>query len=175
LSALFAAVLFTGPAAALDTRKLEMTMQIGGKPYLVVAEPLSSWELASEGEVSIDQKFAVQPDGDSALIQVRIAQGAKPGIIPNPCGILGGLSQSLKKEGLRLSPGRKLGATMNSVCSMIAESSLKTVFYYSASFVRGNLLVAGVTRSSRDLDDVQLAEFSRYLASVQATPKEATQ
>jgi len=172
---LIAAIFMTAPAAAIDTRKLEMTMTIGGKPYAVTAEPLSQWELASESEASLDQKFAIQPDGENGLIQVRIAPGAKPGSNPNPCGILGGLSQSLKKEGLRLSPGRKLGVTINPVCSMVAESSLKTVFYYSASFVTGNLLVAGVARSFRDLSDEQLAEFSRYLASVQATPKETTQ
>jgi len=58
---------------------------------------------------------------------------------------------------------------------MIAESSLATIFYYSASFVTDGMLVAGVARSSHDLTDDQINQFSRYLASVQLTPKEIAQ
>jgi hypothetical protein len=170
-----AAILAAAPASAVDTRKLKLNMTVSGKVYSVVAEPFSSWQLASEGEISLDYKFPVQAGGEDGLIQVRLAPGAIPGKQINPCGILGGLSQSLKKQGLRLSPGRKLDATMNPVCSMIVESTMKTVFYYSASFNTGNLLVAGVARSTRDLTDAQIAEFSRYLASIQATPKEVSQ
>ena len=163
------------PASAVDTRKLELTMNIGGQPYEVVAEPFASWQLASEGQISLDQKFNIQPDGKSGLIQVKIARGATGNKVPNPCGLLRGLSQSLKKSGLRLSPGRKPQINMIPVCSMIAESSLKTLFYYSASFVTNGLLIAGVARSSRDLTDDQINEFSRYLASIQVKPKEVTQ
>ncbi|MEO1160359.1 MAG: hypothetical protein AAFW74_07850, partial [Pseudomonadota bacterium] len=77
LPALAAISLTWVPAGAVDTRKLEMTMSIGGKPYNVVAEPFASWQLASEGQVSLDQKFNIQPDGKSGLIQVKIAPGAK--------------------------------------------------------------------------------------------------
>ncbi len=163
------------PANAVDTRKLELTMNIGGKPYEVVAEPFASWQLASEGQISLDQKFNIQPDGESGLIQVKIAPGATGKKVPNPCGLLRGLSQSLKKSGLRLSPGRKPQINMVPVCSMVAESSLTTFFYYSATFVFDDLLIAGVARSSRDLTDDQINEFSRYLASIQVKPKETAQ
>ncbi len=163
------------PAGAVDTRKLELTMTIGGKPYEVVAEPFASWQLASEGQISLDQKFNIQPDGESGLIQVKIAPGVSGKKTPNPCGLLRGLSQSLKKSGLRLSPGRKPQINMVPVCSMVAESSLATMFYYSASFVTDGLLIAGVARSSHDLTDDQINQFSRYLASVQLTPKEVAQ
>ena len=175
LPALAAISLTWSPAGAVDTRKLEMTMNIGGKPYSVVAEPFASWQLASEGQVSLDQKFNIQPDGKSGLIQVKIAPGAKGQKTPNPCGLLRGLSQSLKKNGLRLSPGRKPQINMIPVCSMVAESSLRTIFYYSASFVTDGLLIAGIARNSRDLTDDQINEFSRYLASIQVKPKEVTQ
>ncbi len=172
----FAAAMLTWlPGHAVDTRKLELTMNIGGKPYDVVAEPYSSWQLASEGQISLDQKFNIQPDGESGLIQVKIASGATGKKMPNPCGLLRGLSQSLKKRGLRLSPGRKPQINMVPICSMVAESSLKTLFYYSANFVTQGLLIAGVARSSRDLTDDQINEFSRYLASIQVKPKEVTQ
>jgi len=175
ITAFAAATLGWLPANAVDTRRLELTMNIGGKPYEVVAEPLASWQLASEGQISLDQKFNIQPDGKSGLIQVKIATGVKGKKVPNPCGLLRGLSQSLKKSGLRLSPGRKPQINMIPVCSMVAESSLRTFFYYSASFVTDGLLIAGVARSSRDLTDNQINEFSRYLASIQVKPKEITQ
>ncbi|MEM9470556.1 MAG: hypothetical protein AAGA00_01270 [Pseudomonadota bacterium] len=175
LPALAATVLMWMPAGAVDTRKLELTMSIGGKPYDVVAEPFASWQLASEGQISLDQKFNIQPDGQAGIIQVKIAPGAKGSKVPNPCGLLRGLSQSLKQSGLRLSPGRKPQINMIPVCSMVAESSLKTMFYYSASFVTDGLLIAGVARNSRDLTDDQINEFSRYLASIQVKPKEVTQ
>ncbi|MGI9515035.1 MAG: hypothetical protein ACR2OL_19220 [Anderseniella sp.] len=175
LPALVATTLTWAPAGAVDTRKLELTMNIGGKPYDIIAEPFANWQLASEGQVSLDQKFNIQPDGQAGLIQVKIAPGAKGNKAPNPCGLLRGLSQSLKKSGLRLSPGRKPQINMIPICSMVAESSLKTMFYYSASFVVDGLLIAGVARSSRDLTDDQINEFSRYLASIQIQPKEVTQ
>ena len=175
LPALLATALTWSPAGAVDTRKLELTMSIGGKPYDIIAEPFTNWQLASEGQVSLDQKFDIQPDGQAGLIQVKIAPGATGNKVPNPCGLLRGLSQSLKKSGLRLSPGRKPQINMIPVCSMVAESSLKTMFYYSASFVTDGLLIAGVARSSRDLTDDQINEFSRYLASIQVKPKEVTQ
>lgn len=175
LPALVATTLSWMPAGAVDTRKLELTMNIGGKSYDVVAEPIASWQLASEGQVSLDQRFNIQPDGDSGLIQVKIAPGVTGTKIPNPCSLLRGLSQSLKKNGLRLSPGRKPQINMVPVCSMVAESSLKTTFFYSASFVTQGLLIAGVARSSRDLTDDQINEFSRYLASIQVKQKDVTQ
>ncbi len=175
LPALVATTLTWLPAGAVDTRKLEMTMNIGGKPYDVVAEPFASWQLASEGQVSLDQRFNIQPDGKSGLIQVKIAPGTTGRKVPNPCSFMRGLSKSLKKSGLRLSPGRKPQINMIPVCSMVAESSLRTVFYYSASFVTDGLLIAGIARNSRDLTDDQINEFSRYLASIQVTPKEVTQ
>ena len=172
----FAAAMFGClPAHAVDTRTLELTMNIGGKPYDVVAEPYSSWQLASEGQISLDQRFNIQPDGKSGLIQVKIASGAPGKKVPNPCGLLRGLSQSLKKKGLRLSPGRKPQINMIPICSMVAESSLSTQFFYSANFVTHGLLIAGVARSTRDLTDDQINEFSRYLASIQVTPKDVTQ
>ncbi len=175
LAAIAATTLAWSPAGAVDTRKLELTMNIGGKAYDIVAEPFASWQLASEGRISLDQKFNIQPDGKSGLIQVKIAPGASGKKRPNPCGLMRGLSQSLKKSGLRLSPGRKPQINMIPICSMVAESSLKTFFYYSASFVTDGLLIAGVARSSRDLTDDQINEFSRYLASIQIKPKEVTQ
>lgn len=175
LPAIIATTLAWLPAGAVDTRKIELTMTVGGKPYDVVAEPFASWQLASEGQISLDQKFNIQPDGASSLIQVKIAPGASGQKNPSPCGLLRGLSQSLKKSGLRLSPGRKPLINMVPVCSMIAESSLATIFYYSASFVTDGMLVAGVARSSHDLTDDQINQFSRYLASVQLTPKEIAQ
>lgn len=175
LPALVATTVTWLPAGAVDTRKLELTMTIGGKPYDIVAEPFASWQLASEGQVSLDQKFNIQPDGKSGLIQVKIAPGTASRRIPNPCNLMRGLSQSLKKNGLRLSPGRKPQINMIPVCSMVAESSLKTIFYYSAAFVADGLLIAGIARNSRDLTDDQINEFSRYLASIQVKPKEVTQ
>ena len=175
LPALLATTLSWLPAGAVDTRKLELTMNIGGKPYDVVAEPFASWQLASEGQISLDQRFNIQPDGKRGLIQVKIAPGTTGQKVPNPCSFMRGLSQSLKKSGLRLSPGRKPQVNMIPVCSMVAESSLRTVFYYSASFVTDGLLIAGIARNSRDLTDDQINEFSRYLASIQVKPKEATQ
>ena len=175
LPALVATTLTWLPAGAVDTLKLEMTMNIGGKPYDVVAEPFASWQLASEGQVSLDQRFNIQPDGKSGLIRIKIAPGVMGQKVPNPCGLLRGLSESLKKSGLRLSPGRKPQINMLPVCSMVAESSLRTMFYYSASFITDGLLIAGIARNSRDLTDDQINEFSRYLASIQVKPKEVTQ
>jgi len=175
LTAIAAIILGCQPAHAVDTRTLELTMTIGGKPYEVIAEPFASWQLASEGQVSLDHKFNIQPDGKSGLIQVKIAPGASGKKAPNPCGLLRGLSQSLKKSGLRLSPGRKPQLSLVPICSMVAESSLRTFFYYSVTFVTDGLLIAGVARNSRDLTDDQINEFSRYLASIQAKPKETTQ
>ena len=175
LPALVATTLSWLPAGAVDTRKLELTMNIGGKPYDIVAEPFASWQLASEGQISLDQRFNIQPDGNSGLIQVKIAPGTTGQKVPNPCNFLRGLSQSLKKNGLRLSPGRKPQINMIPVCSMVAESSLKTVFYYSASFVTDGLLIAGIARNSRDLTDDQINEFSRYLASIQVKQKDIMQ
>ncbi len=176
LLVLFAAVTIGWvQARAVDTRTLELTMNIAGKPYQVTAEPFANWQLASEGQISLDHKFNIQPDGKSGLIQVKIAPGLNGKKAPNPCGLLQGLSQSLKKSGLRLSPGRKPQLSLTPVCSMVAESSLSTVFYYSATFVYDGHLIAGVARNSRDLTDDQINEFSRYLASIQLKPKEGTQ
>ena len=175
LAALAAIMLAWTPAAAVETRTLELTMTIGGKPYAVTAEPFANWQLASEGQISLDHRFNIQPDGKSGLIQVKIAPGVKGNKPPNPCGLLRGLSQSLKKTGLRLSPGRKPQLSLVPICSMVAESSLRTLFYYSATFVSNGHLVAGIARNSRDLTDDQLNEFTRYLASIQLKPKDTTQ
>jgi hypothetical protein len=37
------------------------------------------------------------------------------------------------------------------------------------------VIVSGIARNGSDLDDTQINEFQRFLASVQATPKETTQ
>ena len=84
LPAIIATTLAWLPAGAVDTRKIELTMTVGGKPYDVVAEPFASWQLASEGQISLDQKFNIQPDGASSLIQVKIAPGASGQKNPSP-------------------------------------------------------------------------------------------
>ena len=175
LAALLALIVSGSPASAVDTKKIELTMDVGGKSFAVQAEPFSDWQLASEGQISLDQKFALQPDGEAGLIQVKIAPGAAGTKQPNPCGVLAGLSKNLQKQGLRLSPGRKPVSNMMPVCSMVAETSLKTVFYYSSTLVVDGMLIAGIAHNTQDLTDNQLNEFVRYLASIQLKPRDATQ
>ena len=175
LAALAAVIFAWSPAQAVETTTLELTMNIGGKPYAVTAEPFANWQLASEGQISLDHKFNIQPDGKSGLIQVKIAPGARSSKPPNPCGVLRGLSRSLKKTGLRLSAGRKPELSLVPICSMVAESSLRTFFYYSATFVYDGHLIAGIARSFRDLSDDQINEFTRYLASIQLQPQDTSQ
>lgn len=170
------AMLALSPANALDTRPMEIDMTIGGKPFAVSAEPLSNWQVASEGQVSLDQKFDIQPDGTSGLIQVKLTPApAKIQSEPNPCTVLQGMAQSLQREGLRLSPGRKPQANLAPVCSMVAESTLTTQFFYAALFKSGDLIVAGVARNGRDLSDTEITEFQRYLTSIKAQPRETSQ
>ena len=47
LPAIIATTLAWLPAGAVDTRKIELTMTVGGKPYDVVAEPspVGNWRL----------------------------------------------------------------------------------------------------------------------------------
>lgn len=182
LAPLAAAVLMlaasSATASALDVKPLELEMMVGGKPFTVTAEPLSTWQTSSEGQLSLDQKFDIQPDGSHGLIQVKLAPAppqASASAQPNPCILLQGLGQALQKEGLRVSPGRKPQANLAPVCSMIAEGSLKTQFYYASIFKTGDVIVAGVARNGSDLDETQITDFQRYLTSIKATPKETTQ
>ena len=170
------ASLALSPANALDTRTMEIEMTIGGKPFAVTAEPLSNWQVSSEGQVSLDQKFDIQPGGTYGVIQVKLAPD--PAIVqsePNPCTVLQGMAQGLQREGLRLSPGRTPKANLAPVCSMIAESTLSTQFFYAAMFKSGDMIVAGVARNSRDLTDTEINEFQRYLTSIKAQPRETSQ
>jgi hypothetical protein len=166
-------------ASALETRPVEMEMQIGSKAYSVTAEPLSSWQLSSEGQLSLDQKFDIQPDGSHGLIQVKLVP--TPAALnasnqqPNPCTVLQGLAKTLEKDGVRVSPGRKPQANLAPVCSMVTEGTLQTQFFYASIFKSGDIVVAGIARNTSDLDDAQITEFQRYLASIKATPKETTQ
>ena len=170
------ALLALSPASALDTRTMEVEMTIGGQPFTVTAEPLSNWQVASEGQVSLDQRIDIQPDGTSGLIQVKLTPApANIQSEPNPCTVLQGMAQNLQKEGLRLSPGRKPQANLAPVCSMIAESTLSTQFFYAALFKAGDMIVAGVARNGRDLSDTEITEFQRYLASIKAQPTETSQ
>jgi hypothetical protein len=176
-SAAFALVaLFTclaGPVAiALETKTITVKMTVAEQTYRITAEPLVTWQLHSEGQVSIDQKFDIQPDGSSGLIQVKLAPiPANSTEQPNPCVVLKGVAQTLSRTpGVRVSPGRKAVANLAPVCSMIAESSLKTQFYYASVFRAGNLFVAGMARNDRDLTDAQINRFARYLASIKVEP-----
>jgi hypothetical protein len=81
----------------------------------------------------------------------------------------------LEKEGRRISGGRQPQANLLPVCSMVAESTLKTEFFYATFLRNKDVLIAGLARNSSDLDDTQITEFQRYLASITATPKETTQ
>ena len=170
------AVLALSPANALDVRPIEVEMVVGSKPVTVTAEPLANWQVSSEGQVSLDQKFDIQADGSSGLIQVKLPP-APPNITtePNPCTVLQGMAQNLQKEGLRLSPGRKPQANLAPVCSMVAEGTMQTQFYYAALFKSGDMIVAGVARNSRDLSDTEITEFQRYLTSIKVQPKETSQ
>lgn len=161
-------------ATALDVKPLRLDMVIGTDTYAVTAQPMSTWQISSEGEISLDQKFDIQPDGSHGLIQVKLAPlPANAGSTqPNPCALLQGVAQSLKKEGLRVSAGRTPQANLAPVCTMVAEASLKTQFYYATLLKSGDIIVAGVARNGRDLNDTQITEFQRYLASIKATPKE---
>jgi hypothetical protein len=148
----------------------------GGKTYQVTAEPLSAWQLASEGQLSLDQRFDIQPDGTHGTIQVKLIPApAKLPAKPNPCGLLQGLGKALKDQGARVSAGRVPQANLAPVCSMIAEGTLKTQFYYASMFITGDVIVAGVASNARDLSETQITDFQRYLASIKATPKETSQ
>jgi hypothetical protein len=164
------------PAQALDTRKIELSLPAGGKTYQVTAEPLSAWQLASEGQLSLDQRFDIQPDGTHGTIQVKLIPApAKLPSKPNPCTLLQGLGKALKDQGARVSAGRVPQANLAPVCSMIAEGTLKTQFYYASMFITGEVIVAGVASNARDLSETQITDFQRYLASIKATPKETSQ
>lgn len=171
-----AAVVLALPAQALDTRKIELSLPAGGNTYQVTAEPLSAWQLASEGQLSLDQKFDIQPDGTHGTIQVKLIPApAKLPSKPNPCSLLQGLGKALKDQGARVSAGRVPQANLAPVCSMIAEGTLKTQFYYASMFVTGEVIVAGVASNARDLSETEITDFQRYLASIKATPKETSQ
>lgn len=170
------AAVLTVPALALDTRKIELSLPAGGKTYQVTAEPLSAWQLASEGQLSLDQKFDIQPDGTHGTIQVKLIPApAKVPSKPNPCTLLQGLGKALTDQGARVSAGRVPQANLAPVCSMVAEGTLKTQFYYASMFITGDVIVAGVASNNRDLSETQITDFQRYLASIQATPKETSQ
>lgn len=165
-------------ASALEVKTLEVDMQIGGKAYAVTAQPMATWKLSSEGQVSLDHKFDFRPDGSHGLIRVRLTPapaGATAADKPNPCLLLQGLAQSLQNSGVRVSPGRVPQSNLAAVCSMIAEGAVGTQFYYASLFKSGEVIVSGIARNSSDLDDTQINEFQRFLASVQAAPKETTQ
>lgn len=164
-------------ASALEVKTLEVDMQIGGRAYAVTAQPMATWKLSSEGQVSLDHKFDFRPDGSHGLIRVRLTPA--PAVTgteqPNPCLLLQGLAQSLQNSGVRVSPGRVPQSNLAAVCSMIAEGAVGTQFYYASLFKSGDVIVSGIARNGSDLDDTQINEFQRFLASVQATPKETTQ
>lgn len=175
-----AAAIAAAPAAvsALEVKTLELDMQIGGKTYEVTAQPLATWKLNSEGQISLDHKFDFRPDGSHGLIRVRLTPapaGASAATQPNPCLLLQGLAQSLQNSGVRVSSGRVPQSNLAAVCSMIAEGAIGTQFYYASIFKYGDVIVSGIARNGSDLDDAQINEFQRFLASVQATPKETTQ
>lgn len=171
-----AAVMLALPALALDTKQMDFDMTVGTKTYKVKAEPLSSWQLVSEGQLSLDQKVDIQPDGSHGTIQVKLVPApASVPTKPNPCGLLQGLGKTLQEQGMRISAGRKPSANLAPVCSMIAESTLKTQFYYASMFLTADLIVAGVISNNRDLSETQITEFQRYLASIKAEPKETSQ
>jgi hypothetical protein len=176
LTAAGLATLVFAPAMALDTRKIELSIAAAGKTYEVTAEPLSSWQLASEGQISLDQKFDIQPDGTHGTIQVKLVPApAKVPAKPNPCSLLQGLGKALTDQGARVSAGRMPQANLAPVCSMVAEGTLKTQFYYASMFITGDLIVAGVASNNRDLSETQITDFQRYLASITAAPEENSQ
>lgn len=117
LAAVALAALVPSPALALDTRTIELTLPAGGKTYEVTAEPLSAWQLASEGQLSLDQKFDIRPDGSHGLIQVKVIPApSKVPSKPNPCTLLQGLGKALKDQGARVSAGRVPKANLAPVC-----------------------------------------------------------
>ncbi len=162
-------------AAVIETKPLNLSIKVGAKSYDVSAQQPADWELLSEGQLSLNQRFDIQPDGSSGTIEVRIAPLPANKKEPNPCLYLTQLAKPLQANGLRVSPGRSPQGNMNPVCSMVIESTLKTLFYYASIFRTADLAVAGIAYSQRDLTDDQIADFSRYLASVQANPKDSTQ
>ena len=89
--------------------------------------------------------------------------------------MLQGLGKALTDQGARVSAGRVPQANLAPVCSMVAEGTLKTQFYYASMFITGDVIVAGVASNNRDLSETQITDFQRYLASIQATPKETSQ
>jgi hypothetical protein len=170
-------MLTAGAAIALDLRPVSLEMPIGDKTYTITAEAPANWQSSSEGQLTLDQKFDIRPDGTHGLIQVKIGPappGASAGKL-DPCTVLQGLAPVLQKEGRRISGGRQPQANLLPVCSMVAESTLNTDFYYATFLRNKDVLIAGLARNSSDLDDTQITEFQRYLASIKATPKETTQ
>lgn len=170
-------MLTAGGAIALDLRPVSLEMPIGYKTYTITAEAPANWQSSSEGQLTLDQKFDIRPDGTHGLIQVKIGPappGASGGKL-DPCTVLQGLAPVLQKEGRRISGGRQPQANLLPVCSMVAESTLNTDFYYATFLRNKDVLIAGLARNSSDLDDTQITEFQRYLASIKATPKETTQ
>ncbi len=170
-------ILTAGGAIALDLRPVNLEMPVGDKTYTVTAEAPAHWQSASEGQLTLDQKFDIRPDGTHGLIQVKIGPappGASGGKL-DPCTVLQGLAPVLEKEGRRISGGRQPQANLLPVCSMVAESTLRTEFFYATFLRNKDVLIAGLARNSSDLDDTQITEFQRYLASIKATPKETTQ
>ena len=173
------AMLLTGTAMALDLRTINLDLPVGNKTYEITAQAPAQWQSNSEVQLTLDQKFDIQPDGRHAIIQVKL--GPAPAGLGaanqrvNPCSVLQGLANALEKRGVRVSAGRQPQANLAPVCSMVTEDSLKTGFYYASIFKSGDIVVAGMASSTSDLDDSQITEFQRYLASIKATPKETTQ
>jgi hypothetical protein len=126
--------------------------------------------------VSLDQKFDIQPDGTSGLIQVKLTPApAKTSLNPTPAPCCRAWHRASRERACGVSPGRVPQSNLAAVCSMIAEGAVGTQFYYASLFKSGDVIVSGIARNGSDLDDTQINEFQRFLASVQATPKETTQ
>jgi hypothetical protein len=100
LAAAGLATLMCTPALALDTRKIELSIAAGDKTYHVTAEPLSSWQLASEGQISLDQKFDIQPDGTHGTIQVKLVPAPRQSAgQAQPVRLVAGPGQGIDRSG----------------------------------------------------------------------------
>lgn len=168
--------LAAGGAGALEFGSVDVDMKVGTKTFKVTAQPPKTWQTVSEGQITLDHKFSMGANDGQGTVQVKLAPAPKQ--VPkkmNPCVVLQGVAKTLKQQGVKVAAGRHTQANMAPVCSMVAESSLKTRFYYASMFLSGGVLIAGIVSANRDLDDGQVNDFQRYLASIKATPKEPAQ